>query len=98
MALHPKPKTVFIGNSILALIACIVADTVYVFAKTRFADWVLYTFFGVVVLPLFYYAFCSKVKHPIIRAVVAVLWTLLWFIVCMIMMLMYHGYVLKAPM
>lgn len=98
MALYPKPKIVFIVNSILALLACLVADTVYVFNKAYLADWMLYAFFGVVVLPLFYYAFCSKLKRPIIRALVAVIWTLLWFAFCMVVMLMYHHNILKAPM
>lgn len=98
MALHQKPKTVFIANSILALLVCLIADTVYVFNKARLADWVLYAFFGLVVLPLFYVAFYPNVKNPIIRAVVAVLWTLLWFAFCMVLMMIYHTNVLKAPL
>lgn len=94
-----KPIYALLIGNLLGLLVLVISDTIFVLSQNKgfdFVGWVLWVVFVIAVLPTSYWAF--NFKNKLIKGLMAVLWTLFWAVLCSIIVLFYHTYVLKAPL
>lgn len=94
-----KPIYALLIGNLLGLLVLLISDTIFVLSQNKdfdFVGWVLWVVFVIAVLPTSYLAF--NFKNKLIKGFMAILWTLFWAVLCSIVVLFYHTYILKAPL